>query len=57
MERIWCKRGKSVKTGDMLLRFDTLLIQMSRIRQEIKNMHRSTKLKRSQLCHYSMDDS
>ncbi|CAC5394256.1 unnamed protein product [Mytilus coruscus] len=41
-----------VRTGELMLRFDTVVSKITDIRATIKDKHRNTKLKNSQLCQY-----
>jgi hypothetical protein len=44
------KKGPGIKTGDMLVKLNTLLALLPELTQQIVNLHRGTKLKRSQNC-------
>ena len=50
LELIKMKIGPSIKTGDTLVKLDTLLAYLPELTQQIIDLHKGTKLKRSQNC-------
>ena len=48
------KTGYTLKTGDMLVKLDSLLSLLPELTKEIVARHRNTKLKRSQNCKVSL---